>query len=234
MVNSEHYYWAKKFLKNNYHVIIDKPATLNLSQAKELVKLARKKKKLLSEAITFYEHNQIKESIKEIKSIKNITHVEARFVIPKLPKKNFRNFKRHGGGCILDMGPYAASVFRIFVEQKNEKINLYFSFKKDKKGLDKKFKVYAYTSKKTFNGYFSHEGEYENTLTLFTKQKKVTISRVFSPPQNENLTLQINSDRFKKIKKDSAFLNYFNKIKNLLKMKKFENSYQSLLKRFSF
>ena len=45
LINSMHYYWAKKFLKNNYHVIIDKPATLNFKQAKDLVKIAKKKKK---------------------------------------------------------------------------------------------------------------------------------------------------------------------------------------------
>ena len=34
----------KKFLEKKYHVIVDKPATLNFKQAKDLVKLARKKK----------------------------------------------------------------------------------------------------------------------------------------------------------------------------------------------
>ena len=44
LINALHYYWAKKFLENNYHVIIDKPATLNFKQAKNLVKFARIKK----------------------------------------------------------------------------------------------------------------------------------------------------------------------------------------------
>ena len=86
LINSLHYYWAKKFLENNYHVIIDKPATLNFKQAKNLVKLARKKKRLLSEAVVFHYHHQINKAIKEINSLKNLTHVHARFVIPKFPK----------------------------------------------------------------------------------------------------------------------------------------------------
>ena len=45
--NSLHYYWARRFLQNNYHVIIDKPATLHFKQAESLVKLARRKGKLL-------------------------------------------------------------------------------------------------------------------------------------------------------------------------------------------
>ena len=62
--NSLHYFWAKKSLEKNYHVIIDKPATLNFRQAKDLIKLAKKKRKLLSEAVVFQYHYQIDKSIK--------------------------------------------------------------------------------------------------------------------------------------------------------------------------
>ena len=231
--NSLHYYWAKKFLQNNYHVIVDKPATLSFKQAKNLVKFARKKKRLLSEAVVFHYHHQIDKSIKEIKSLKNLIHVHAKFVIPRLPKENFRNFKKYGGGCLLDMGPYAAAVFRIFINQNYKKVTLYVLSKKDKKGLDIGFNIYIRADKKSFFGYFSHNGEYENTLTLFTKRKSVTINRVFSPPNDINLTLHVNKGNIKKekkLQKDDAFLNYFKQVIFLLKTKKFENSYQILLK----
>ena len=48
-----------------------------------------------------------------------------------------------------------------------------------------------------------------------------------------NLTLQVNKDNInkeKKLENDDAFLNYFKKIITLLKTKKFETSYQDLLK----
>ena len=231
--NAFHYYWAKKFLENNYHVIIDKPATLNFKQAKDLVKYARKRKKLLSEAIVFNYHHQIEKSLKEINSLKNLNHVDARFVIPKLAKKDFRNFKKYGGGCTLDLGPYAAAAFRIFINENYQKITFHKSFKENKKGLNVSFKIYIIAGKKSFFGYFSHNGEYENTLTLFTKRKSVTINRVFSPPNDENLILQVSDDHVKKekkLKKDDAFLNYLRRIIILLKTKRFENSYQNLLK----
>lgn len=231
--NSMHYTWAKKSLQKNYHVIVDKPATLNFNQAKYLVKYARRKKKLLSEAIVFNYHHQIDKSIKEINSIKNLNHINARFVIPKLPKKNFRNFNKYGGGCALDMGPYAAATFRIFINKNHQKITFYKTFKENKKGLNISFKIYVIAGKKSFLGYFSHNGEYENSLTLFTKRKKITINRVFSPPNDINLTFQVNESnmrKVKKLKKDDAFINYFKRIIVLLKTKKFEDSYQNLLK----
>ena len=231
--NFLHYYWAKKFLQNNYHVIIDKPATLSFKQAKNLVKFARQRKRLLSEAIVFHYHHQIDKSIKEINSLKNLNHVDARFLIPKLEKKNFRNYNKYGGGCSYDMGPYAAAAFRIFINQNYQKINFCKSFKENEKGLNKSFKIYIIAGKKSFFGYFSHNGEYENSLTLFTKRKNVTINRVFSPPNDINLTFKVNESNIrkkKKLKKDDAFLNYFKKVIILLKTKKFKNSYQNLLK----
>ena len=233
LINSLHYYWAKKFLENNYHVIIDKPATLNFKQAKNLVKLARKKKRLLSEAVVFHYHHQINKAIKEINSLKNLTHVHARFVIPKFPKKNFHNFKKYGGGCLLDMGPYAAAVFRIFISKNIKKVTFLSSFKENQNGVNENFDVKIVVGKKSFSGYFSHNGEYENTLTLFTKRKSVTINRVFSPPNDIDLTLQVNESNIskeKKLKRDDTFFNYFKKIITLLKAKKFGNSYKDLLK----
>ena len=233
LINSLHYYWAKKFLENNYHVIIDKPATLNFKQAKNLVKLARKKKRLLSEAVVFYYHHQINKAIKEINSLKNLTHVHARFVIPKFPKKNFHNFKKYGGGCLLDMGSYVAAVFRIFISKNIKKVTFLSSFKENQNGVNENFDVKIVVGKKSFSGYFSHNGEYENTLTLFTKRKSVTINRVFSPPNDIDLTLQVNEGNIskdKKLKRDDTFFNYFKKIITLLKAKKFGNSYKDLLK----
>ena len=131
------------------------------------------------------------------------------------------------------MGPYAAAVFRIFINQNYKKENFYISSKKDKKNLSTDYNIYIRAGKKTFFGYFSHNGEYENTLTLFTKQKRVTVNRVFSPPNDENLILQVSNDHVKKekkLKKDDAFLNYLRRIIILLKTKRFENSYQNLLK----
>ena len=213
LMNSQHYYWAKKFLEKKYHVIVDKPATLNFKQAKDLVKLARKKKRLLSEAIVFHYHHQINDAIKEINSLKNLVHVKARFVIPKFPKKKFHNFKKYGGGCLLDMGPYAAAVFRIFVAKNIRKVTYFSSSKENRNGVNTNFNVEIIAGKKYFSGYFSHNGEYENTLTLFTKKKNVTINRVFSPPNDIDLTLRINTDntnKEKKLKSDDTFFNYFN------------------------
>jgi predicted dehydrogenase len=231
--NSLHYFWSKKFLQKNYNVIIDKPATLNLKQAKNLINIAKKKKKLLTEATFFNYHNQISESIKEIKSIKNLNLIYSKFVIPKLPKKNFRNFKKYGGGCLYDMGPYSAALFRLFFNEKisfsNFEVNKTFN-----KNLNISFSIKIVKNKKTFFTYFSHNGDYENKLVLYTKNKRIQINRVFSPPSNKQLKVYIckkskNSSIIKKIKKDNIFLKYFIHVLKSLKKQNFKNFYKIIL-----
>ena len=54
--NSLHYKWSRKALIKNYHVVVDKPLCENLSKTKKLLFLAKKKKRLLSEASFFNYH----------------------------------------------------------------------------------------------------------------------------------------------------------------------------------
>ena len=81
-------------------------------------------------------------------------------------------------------------------------------------------------------GHFSLNGEYTNTLTIYAKRKRVIINRVFSPPNDQNLILQINENnikREKKLKKDDTFLNYLRQIVTFIQNKIFETLYQNLL-----
>ena len=41
LANINHFFWAKKALEKNYHVIVDKPITLNIDQVKYLVNIAK-------------------------------------------------------------------------------------------------------------------------------------------------------------------------------------------------
>ncbi len=231
--NSLHFYWAKKFLENKYHVIIDKPATLSFNEATKLVKIAKKNKKLLSEATVFNYHLQIKEVLKEIKNNDNLRFVCARFIIPKLPKKNFRNVIEYGGGCFNDMSPYAASLFRLFVNKKSIIKNIT-STLTDKNKLNISFSIFASYKKTDFSFYFSHDGNYQNELIFITNEKIIKIYRVFSPPNDKKLNIFIhnkkhNKDIIKCVKKDDVFINYFSDFFKTLKNKKFKIFYQKLL-----
>ena len=234
--NSKHYFWAKKFLNYNYHVIVDKPATLKYQNTKDLVSLAKSKKKLFAESTVFDYHEQIKFIINKTKNIKekNIK-ISSRFTIPLLPKKNFRRKSSLGGGCINDMGSYAASIYRIFCKYKIKKKNFILIKKKFKKNLNENFMIKVKNKNFEYEGFFSHNDKYENKLKLYTLQKNYEINRVFSPPSNQNLIIKINNvkkryERKIELKKDNVFKNFFKECLESIKKKDFNNFYENSLK----
>ena len=87
LINSKHYFWAKKCLELNKHVIIDKPITINLRELLSLLSIAKKKKLLISEAIVFHYHKQFSKIINKI-NLNELTTISTYFHIPKLDKMN--------------------------------------------------------------------------------------------------------------------------------------------------
>ena len=115
--NSLHYYWAKRALKMNYNVIVDKPLCENLKQANDLIKIAKQKNKFISESVFFNFHKQFEKSIKIIGGYNKIKHISANFIIPMPSKKSLLLSKKFEGGALMDMGPYAAAVPRLIYKK---------------------------------------------------------------------------------------------------------------------
>jgi len=233
--NSKHYYWAKKFLSNNCHVIIDKPATLRFSQTKELIDLAKSNNKLLAEAIVFNYHNQIKLILSKIIRINKNIKINVKFTIPLLPKKNFRRNSKLGGGCLNDMGSYAASIYRLISMDRIHKKDFVILKKIYKKNLIQKFQIKIIKKNIQFNGFFSHNDEYENNLKFYSSKKIYEINKVFSPPNNENLKMSIYDKKNKKkkiidIEKDNTFKKFFQDCFNSIGQKKYNKFYKNILK----
>lgn len=220
--NSLHYTWAKKALLLGYHVIIDKPICHKISETRELINLAKRKKKLLSEAIFYNYHKQIKQVIKFAGGQNKIKHVQVNFIIPKPHKNSLLASKKLKGGVIMDMGPYAASIHRIFFNKNilNRKIIV----EKNSANLPISFYLLIKYHHGIFTGFFKFGGEYKNEVIFFTKDKTINIDRVFSPPSDSSLSLKVTKNDKEKtylVKKDNCFENYFLEIQNKLKKKEY-------------
>ena len=233
--NSLHYYWAKKALNKNYHVIVDKPICNNYSEAKNLIKIAKRKKKLLAEATFFNYHKQFDQALKSLNGTKNIKLINTNFIIP-MPKKNsFRMSKKLSGGCLMDMSPYAAATARLLGLGKL--IKMHTSINKNKQGLITSFKVLCKFQKNYYFGYFCFGGEYKNNMILFSKNKHIELNNIFSPPSNKNLkilTKQNNSLYVSKIRKSDVFENFFKQVKYCYNKKKFNFYYKTILEDAKF
>ena len=207
--NALHFYWAKKALLLGYHVIIDKPICNKLSETKKLIKIAKTNRKLLSEAIFYNYHNQIKRVINIAGGKKAIKEIKVNFIIPMPNKNSLLMSKKFDGGAIMDMGPYASSIDRIFFDEKIKylKIESY----KNRKNLPIGFEFCVNYQKRQYTGLFKFGGDYINQVKFFTKTKEITLQRVFSPPSDLDLNVNVIEDKSIKnyqVKKDNCFENY--------------------------
>ena len=228
--NALHYHWAKKALNKNYHVIVDKPITDNYSQAKDLVKIAKIKKKLIAEATFYNYHKQFNQSVKLLNGVKNIKLINTNFIIPKPKNNSFRMSKKLSGGCVMDMSPYAAGTARLLGSGKL--IKMHSSVIKNKVGLITSFNIFCKFEKNYYFGYFCFGGEYKNNMILFSDKKHIELNNVFSPPANKDLNILIkekNASRIYKIKKSDVFENFFKQIKYSYNKKKFGFFYDAIL-----
>ena len=222
--NALHFMWAKKALLMGYHVIIDKPICYKLSETKELIRIAKKRKKLISEAIFYNHHAQINKIIKLVGNKRDINKIDVNFCIPMPERDSLLMSNKLKGGVIMDMGPYAASIHRIFFNKKI--INMKIVVTKNSANLPISFNIQVRYNKKIYSGSFKFGGNYINQVIFFTKNKEILIDRVFSPPSNLNLSVKVlenNKVKTYLVKKNNCFENYF--LELLIKINKMDYSY---------
>jgi len=124
--NSLHHEWAIECIKNEKNILVEKPATLNYSEIKNIKNNLNKKNLFFAEGLMYLYHPQILRVIKLIKenTIGKIISMNSCFGINILTKKSIFGLKRRkkidkksrlfnkdlGGGAILDLGCYPVSL----------------------------------------------------------------------------------------------------------------------------
>jgi NDP-hexose-3-ketoreductase len=181
--NAMHDHWVMTALGTGKHVIVDKPAIMTLEGSQRAMREAQRRKRVLAEATVFGYHPQFAVLKEFLGENGPLTHVDAQFIIPPLPIANFRNHAKLGGGCLLDMGPYAAGVMRMLGGGPPTHLAALAGGRHPETGVDMGFSAQARLANGgIFSGHFSFEGEYQNRLLVVARSGSVIIERVFSPP----------------------------------------------------
>ena len=129
----------------------------------------------------------------------------------------------------MDMGPYISSIPRLFNLKRLIKKRI--KIKKNKDKLIMSIKFLMSFEEGQYNGFFKFGGKYKNQIIVSNKKTKSSVSRVFSPPDNENLILKLISKKREKIikfKKNNCFKNFFSEVLKILKEKKFDFYYKRM------
>lgn len=192
-VNSSHVKYARMSLEAGYNTIVDKPATLTLADAQELVELAKSKELFLSESTVYLMHPQlsiIKEIFVRNEDVPKLATIH--FTMPPFLPNNFRYQKVLGGGAIMDTAPYAVSVGRYFFGSKPEKVSCIVS-ERQEDGLDIEYSLLmSYPDGKTMIGHFGFNTEYINQVHLMGTRTNVLVNRIFTIPDNMENELTVN------------------------------------------
>lgn len=229
--NSMHFNLAKKILNYGYHLIVDKPITTNRGELKKLISIANKNNVMLSEAVFYNYHSQFDYLKKFCGNLKKIEQIFVNFTIPTPEPGSLLASRKLCGGALMDMGSYAASIHRIFFKERI--ISKDIIVKKNKKGLITSFDIFFKYNTKVLVGTFRFGGEYRNDIFVKLKNKTIEVNRLFSPPDDINLNLKINTkNKVKKIKikKDNCFENYLSEVIKNIKQKKFKYYQLNMIK----
>ena len=119
--HNTHYKYMKSALEHGKHIFVEKSITLNSRELDEMVSLAQKNNLIIGEAMTIW-HMPLYKKLWEIVNGGELGKVQIITV-------NFGSFKEYdmnnrffnmdlAGGAMLDIGVYALSIVRSFMEEK--------------------------------------------------------------------------------------------------------------------
>ena len=187
-VNSLHEQLARMVLLSGRHVIVDKPAFLNLASTEKIIELAKTKGLGVAETTVFTYHPQFQIINKLIENYKPIERIIATFTMPPFPESNYRRQPKLGGGAISDLGPYPSAIGRIIFKDQPRIIHCRLLKRDPSTNVDLAFSMLAdFGKSRSLIGTFGFDTEYINSLSLFGPNCSININNAFSiQPHQEN------------------------------------------------
>jgi predicted dehydrogenase len=123
--HNTHYAFMKKALENGKHLLVEKSITLNSQELEEMAALAESKNLVLAEAMTIWHMPLYKELWRIVGSgeLGRVQMFTVNFGSFKEYNMENRFFNRNlAGGAMLDIGVYALSIVRSFMEEQPDRV----------------------------------------------------------------------------------------------------------------
>lgn len=193
-VNSEHAQWAECALRSGKHVVIDKPATDSLERTQHLIAMARDAERCIAEAVVYPFHPLVTKTLELLASLElQPIHLASCFSFPALDPQNFRYRPELGGGALLDLGAYTVSPGRLFFGGVPESVSCEITARSDvPNGVETGFTtMMTYSGGRTLTGHYDFNAEYRNQLALLGRGVFVELNRVFTPPPDQPMPIQL-------------------------------------------
>lgn len=234
--NAVHREWVLRALRHGCHVMVDKPAFLDLESAEAAVRLAREQGRGLAEATVFLFHPQaaaLRALVDPAESA--ATRVTATFSFPPLPPDDFRYRADRGGGSLYDLGPYAAATNRLLFGRAPDGVHCMVLSRDALRdpGVDTSFSVLmTHTGGGSLAGHFGFVTAYQNRLSVVTRSRTVDADRLFTTPPDLACTLRVregDDDRAVPVAPGDAFALFLEAFIDATEWRDFEAFERALL-----
>jgi len=183
-VNAAHAEWIARALTRGLHVMVDKPAVLDVASAESAVALARRVRRGIGEATVFAFHPQMV-ALRTLVPQADVasTRATACLSIPPLPPTNFRYRHEHGGGSLYDLGPYAAATSRLLFGEPPATVACTVLSTRGSPAVDTSFSMLlTYPGGGALAGHFGFVTSYQNRLSVLSASRAIDAERIFSTP----------------------------------------------------
>ena len=183
-VNAVHSEWVTRALTRGLHVMVDKPAVLDVASAESVVALARRVRRGIGEATVCAFHPQMAALRAAVpRADLASTRATACLSIPPLPPTNFRYRHEHGGGSLYDLGPYAAATSRLLFGESPATVACVVLSAQGAPRVDTSFSMLlTYPGGGALAGHFGFVTSYQNRLSVLSGSRIVDAERIFSTP----------------------------------------------------
>jgi predicted dehydrogenase len=161
-INTQHFPIAKKALQAGKHVLVEKPFTLNATQAVELYEIANSNSLLVMEALWSRFLDHWLELPKIIEALGGVSSIEADFSVNISHVQRLTELEL-GGGALLDLGVYPLSMIQMLLG-KAERVSVE---GETQKGVDKNLKAtlsYPNQTEAVFTTGFDSDGPVTATI----------------------------------------------------------------------
>jgi dTDP-3,4-didehydro-2,6-dideoxy-alpha-D-glucose 3-reductase len=182
-----HFKQAIQALKAGKHVWCEKPLTCDYENTIELVKLAKEKRKMITEAFMFLYHpqfNKVQNFVKD-KKTGHIFSVVCRFGIPKIKNPGFRIDPTLGGGALWDVASYTVAAVLALYSDLQVKVLFSEVCKKENSPVDSEGRaVLRFSNGSSAYLEWGIEVGYKNEIELWSDKGSFYTDKIFSKPEN--------------------------------------------------
>jgi len=231
-----HYEWVKKTILSGKHVLVEKSATNNYAEAKELIELAKQTNVAVVENFQFQHHSQHQYVFDLLNKgeIGEIRTFRSSFGFPPFSEDvNIRYKKELGGGALLDAGAYVLKATS-FIMGDGFKVKSAYLKNNDNFNVDWFGGAFLVNKDKDIFSEvaFGFDNFYQCNYEIWGSKGKITSTRAFTAKADFNPTIILEKQGYYEeieLPKDDHFANMIAYFIKKIEAKSFKKEWNNIL-----